>query len=202
MPIYYDNQSINYNKSNIFETVNWLDSTKELVSLTLPNVTVGSSSSPGGAAVDTRLHIFSVSLSPIVTNQTSQTIPQLEIQYARSSQKWVDGTNKTQIYEVTVRNAGPGGWVLANDSVTVGITSNGVQTVQPAQIKRLRPGDQVIVEVGVVNIANVSAGTVGNATAVLTSSNVNVSYEFNATFGIGQYAPTYDSIYTHESQSW
>lgn len=192
MPFYYDNKTVDYNRSNIFQTVNWLDSTKELTSLTLPNV----------STTGNRLHIFAISLWPAANTPTIQDGPKLEIQYARSTQKWIDGTNKTQIFEILVSNTGQTAWVLANDTVTVNITSNGIQTVQPGKIKRLRPGDQVTVEVGVVNEDNVKPGTIGNATAVLSSSTVNVSYEFNATFGIGQYAPTYDSIYSHESPSW
>ena len=202
LPFYYDNQTIDYNRSNIFETINWLDSTKELVSLTVPNVTAGSNSGPGGAAVDTRLHIFSLSLWPAVSPATNISGPQLQVQYARSTQKWLDGTNKTQIYEVLVSNAGSSGWVLANDSVTVSVTSNGVSTVQPGRINRLRPGDQVVVEVGVVNKPGVEAGSIGNATVTLESRSVNYSYTFNATYGIARYQPTYESIYTHETPSW
>ncbi|KAK4994758.1 hypothetical protein LTR16_007313, partial [Cryomyces antarcticus] len=66
LPYYYTNETINYNRSMIFETINWLDSTKELVSLTLPNVTAGAMDGPKGTALDTRLHLFSLSLLPAV----------------------------------------------------------------------------------------------------------------------------------------
>jgi alpha-L-fucosidase len=41
-PTYYTNKSVDYNRSNIFLTSNWLDSTKKLTSIQLPNVTAGS----------------------------------------------------------------------------------------------------------------------------------------------------------------
>ena len=202
-PYYYTNESINYNRSNIFQTVNWLDDTKQLVNLQLPNVTAGSNNGPGGAAIDTRLHIFSVSLLPLAAAKSNGTSgPQLEIQYARSTQKWMEGTNQTQIFEVLVNNVGPRFWVESSSPVTVQVISNGVQTVQNGTIKRLRPGDQVMVEVGVVNKAGVAPGSTGNATVVLSGAALETAYSFNATYGIGQYEPTYESVYSHETPDW
>jgi alpha-L-fucosidase len=53
-----------YNRSMIFQSVTWLDSSKELISLQLPNVTSGASGDPGGETQETRLHIFAVTLHP------------------------------------------------------------------------------------------------------------------------------------------
>jgi alpha-L-fucosidase len=64
LPYSLINMTINYNRSTFYETINWIDSTKELVSLALPNVTAGSNGGPGGAAIQTRLHLFSVSVLP------------------------------------------------------------------------------------------------------------------------------------------
>ena len=63
-PYYLTNSSVDYNRSMIFQTINWLDSTKDLMSLQLPNVTLGASNQPGGEAEETRLHIFAVSIVP------------------------------------------------------------------------------------------------------------------------------------------
>jgi alpha-L-fucosidase len=196
LPHYFTNTTINYNRSMFYQTINWIDSTKELVSLTLPNVTAGSNSGPGGAAIKTRLHLFSVSLLPA----TGISID-LEVQYARSTQLWLPGTNKTQIIEVIVNNVGSE-WVLANNSVKVTVSSSGYETVTPGYISRLRPGDQAKVQVGVVSSAGVLPGTVGNATVLVSGNGVNSSYTFNATFGITPYEATYESIYAHESPSW
>lgn len=191
MPFYYTDDSMNYNKSNIFQAVNWLDSSKELVSLTLP---ISDDSN--------RLHIFAISLRPVVPSTKGLSGPQLEVQYARSTKKWIEGTNNTQIFEVTVSNVGQHGWVSANDSVVVSIESEGVLCVKPGVIKRLRPGDQIVVEVGVVNKPGVVSDTTGNASAHLHSSKVDIEHNFEASFGIGSYEPTYESIYSHESPSW
>lgn len=195
-PYYLTNSSIDYNRSMIFQTINWLDSTKELVSLQLPNVTAGSSNSPGGAAQTTRLHIFAVSLVPANGSGIS-----LEVQHARSTQTWFEGTNKTQIVEVRINNVGEE-WILANNSVKVTIQSPGLTTVVPGVVHRLRPGDQAIVQVGVVNINGTAPGATGEATVLISGIGVNTSSTFNATYGIGSYDPTYESIYAHESTPW
>ena len=196
LPYYFTNTSVNYNRSMFYQTINWIDSTKELVSLTLPNVTAGSNSGPGGAAIRTRLHLFSVSVLPATGNAID-----LEVQYARSTQLWLPGTNKTQIVEVIINNVGSA-WVLANNSVKVEVSSPGYETVTPGYINRLQPGDQAKVQVGVVNAAGISSGTIGNATIMVSGIGVNASYSFNATFGIIPYEATYESIYTHETPSW
>jgi len=194
------NKAINYNRTNIFEVEVSLDSTKELTSIILPNTTSGSSTSPGGAAVASKLHIFSLSLVPV--GETNLEKPQPRVQYARSTKKWVGKSPKTQLIEVIVNNLGSRP-ILRNHSVSVSIQSQGLTTVQPGYIKRLAPGDQVILEVGVINKDGVSNGTPGPATVVISGSGIDASnYTFNATLGIAPYEPTYESIFSHESPAW
>ncbi|OJJ34742.1 hypothetical protein ASPWEDRAFT_109536 [Aspergillus wentii DTO 134E9] len=191
---------MDYNRTNIFQTVNWLDSSKELVSLTLPNVTGGSATSPGGASIDTKLHIFALSVLPVL--EASAHKPQLEIQYARSAQKWVEGSNKTQIIEVAVNNAGSA-FVLRNNTVHLRVESPGLETVSEATLKRLGPGDQALVEIGVRNKHGIDAGSTGPATIVISGKGVvSSNYTFNATYGIQPYKATYESVYAHESPNW
>jgi alpha-L-fucosidase len=185
-----------YNRSMIFQSVTWLDSTKDLVSLQLPNVTSGASGDPGGESQETRLHIFAVTLHPATGTGIS-----LEVQYARSTQMWVEGTNKTQIIDAVINNVGDD-WVLANNSVRVTIDSPGLTTVQPGVINRLRPGDQIRVQVGVVNSNGTAAGTAGPATLKISGAGVQTSHTFNATYGVTPYEATYESIYSHESPTW
>lgn len=195
-PYYLTNSSIDYNRSMIFQTISWVDSTKEIVSIRLPNVTAGSSSSPGGAVETTRLHLFAISLVPAMGSDIS-----LDIQHARSTNMWMEGTNKTQIYTIKVNNVGDE-WILANNSVKVTVEASGVETVVPGVINRLRPGDQAAVHVGVVNKEGVAPGSTGEATVIVTGNGVNTSSTFNATFGIAPYEATYESIYSHDSPSW
>ncbi|KAH7071544.1 glycoside hydrolase superfamily [Paraphoma chrysanthemicola] len=190
---------VDWNRSNIFQTCTWLDSTKDIVSIQLPNVTGGAATDPGGAAIESRLHIFALTLVPAAENADG---PVLSVQYARSTQKWIEGSNKTQIYEVLVSNAGTG-QVLRNHSVTVSIESEGVKTVQAGHIKRLGAGDQIKVSVEVENFEGVESGRVGPATVIVKGEGIDmVSYTFNASFGLKTYEATYNSIYAHDSPDW
>jgi alpha-L-fucosidase len=197
---YLTNSTPNYNRSNIFQTINWLDSSKDLVSLTLPNSTAGSSTAPGGASIDTALHVFSLSMLPVPKKE--QHSVSLQIQYARSTQKWMEGTDKTQIVEVLVNNVGTS-FVLRNNAVRVHVQSPHLETVSEGIIKRLGPGDQAIVEVGVRNRPGVQAGSAGPAIVVIGGHRVACSpYTFEATYGIKPYEATYESVYSHESPNW
>ncbi|KAK8044989.1 hypothetical protein PG993_005013 [Apiospora rasikravindrae] len=202
MPYHFANQSIDYNRSNIFQTTNWLDSTKELTSLTLP-IPKGAGSGVGGGEIETKLHVFAISLLPVAEAASEDGLPQLEVQYARTTQKWLEGTNKTQIVEAIVNNVGST-WLLSNQTVTVSVDSPGLTTVSPVILKRLRPGDQVIVEVGVVNKDGVPEGSKGPATIVLQAEGGSqiATHTIDATFGIEDYEPTYDSVYGHEAPEW
>lgn len=197
-PYYFTNQTVDYNRSMIFRAAVWLDGTRELTGLQLPNVTTGSSNQPLGEAEGTRLHVFAVSLLPAADEEGVG----LGVQLARSTNSWFEGTNKTQIYEATVNNLGTE-WVLANNSVTLTVESSGVRTVQPGYIKRLRPGDQARVQIGVVNADGVAEGTSGTATLVVSGAGMsNTSYTFDATYGFQTYEATFESVYAHESPPW
>lgn len=196
-PYHLTNGSVDYNRSMVFRVTAWLDGSRELTALQLPNVTSGSSSDPGGAAAATRLHVFAVSVLPATAEGAA-----LEVQLARSTNTWFEGTNKTQIFEATVNNVGTE-WILANQSVTLTIESDGLRTVTPGYIKRLRPGDQARVQIGVVNAEGVAEGTAGTATLVISGTGLtNTTYSFDATLGIQTYEATYESIYAHESPPW
>ncbi|ORY19623.1 glycoside hydrolase superfamily [Clohesyomyces aquaticus] len=198
-PYRLTNETKDYNRSNIFQTSNWLDSSKEINTIILPNVTGGSATDPGGAAIEARLHIFALTLVPAATEAQG---PELSIQYARSTQKWLEGSSKTQVFEVIVNNMGSD-HILANNSVVVSIDSAGVETVEPGYIKRLPAGDQARVVVGVKNRLGVASGSSGNATVTVDGKGItNSSYTFKATYGIKDYEPTYESVYSHESPDW
>lgn len=193
-------KTTNWNRSNIFQTINWLDSSKDLVSLTFPDAASGSSTSPGGASIDTKVHIFALSMLPGSKSDTHAI--KLETQYARSTQKWMEGTDKVQIIEVLVNNIGPS-FVLRNNTVRLTVESTGLETVSEGVIYRLGPGDQAKVEIGVRNRPGVAPGDSGPATIVIHGKNVaSAKYTFKATYGIRPYEPTYESIYSHESPNW
>ncbi|KAJ6078307.1 hypothetical protein N7467_008060 [Penicillium canescens] len=196
---YLTENTTNFNRSNIFQTVNWLDSSKELVSLSLPNSSTGASTEPGGASVNTKLHIFALSMLPVPEYQSNT--PRLEIQYARSTQKWIDGSDKVQIIEALVNNVGSSS-ITRNNSVRIQIHSPGLETITEGIIKRLGPGDQATVEIGVQNRKGVPISS-GPATVIVSGHDVvSAPYSFNATYGIRPFEANYESIYSHESPNW
>lgn len=79
-----------------------------------------------------------------------------------------------------------------------------LETVKPARVKRLRPGDSAIVQVGVENKHGVEAGSKGPATAVAHwgGGHGAASKTVTATYGIPSYNATPESVNTHEAPEW
>jgi len=114
----------------------------------------------------------------------------------------MEDTDKVQIVEILINNVGSS-IALRNNDVRVLVESPGLETVTPGFIKRLGPGDQATVEVGVRNRKGVAVGDSGPATVVIEGHNVmSTKYTFKATYGIGLYDATYESVYSHESPNW
>jgi len=202
-PYHLTASGVDYNRSMMFHTALWLDGTRELAELRLPDVRSGVASDPGGATQRTRLHVFAATLVAAQGGAGAE----LAVRSARSTTAWFEGSDKVQIVEAVVDNVGTE-WVLANHSVSVSVEAAGLRTVRPAVIRRLRPGDQARVQIGVVNAEGVAAGTVGPATVVVAGKERAVAavptqrYSFNATYGIPPYKATFDDIYRHESPPW
>ena len=173
MPSYYTNNGTNFNTSHIFEYTGALDPAKSLASITLPDTSNETS----------RIHLFAMSL----WKQTG-----VQIQYICPTQKH-DGS-RTQTVELLINNAGPD-W-LSKDGVEISITAPGIQTVDPGYIKRLRPGDQKRVNVGVIECGNLTA-------QVHLAGCINATYTFeDIHFGLEEYTSDLDSLSKHDSPEW
>jgi alpha-L-fucosidase len=196
-PYKYTNIGIDYNRSSIFHTCHWLDSKKEVELLTLPNVADGPKSGPRRQPVGTRLHIFSLTMISALPNTSNGAT--LQVRHARTTQKWIEGKNDTQIVEVIIKNVG-NHFVLRNNLISVSLEAAGLHTVERGTIKRLAPGDQVELEIGVVNLNEPGREESRSATIIIKGSGiVSNNYTFNASYGIKHYRPKYESIYSHES---
>jgi alpha-L-fucosidase len=104
---------------------------------------------------------------------------------------------------MVVRNIGDSVWLTTDDGLTISVESDSLKTTRPAQVKRIQPGDSVIVQVGVENADGVAPCSKGPATAVAKhrdggSASLNVT----ATYGIGGYEALASSINSHESPDW
>ncbi|KAJ5311931.1 hypothetical protein N7508_002761 [Penicillium antarcticum] len=129
--------------------------------------------------------------------ESQSDIPRLEIQYARSTQKWIDGSDKIQIIEVFVNNVGSS-FITQKDSVRIQVHSPGLKIVTEGIIKRLGPGDQATLE-------NKKGGPISRGPATVTISEhkiISAPYSFNSSYGIHPYEANYESIYSHESPNW
>jgi alpha-L-fucosidase len=130
-------------------------------------------------------------------------VPEIRITVATSSTRWEARENTIQFVDVVVNNTGQHDWVTTDDHLTVEIQSEGLETVQPAYIKRLMPGDATFVTVGVQNQPETPLGSVRPATAVARwAEGHQASLPFNATCGIPQYEVSAASINSHQSPDW
>lgn len=174
-PYRYTSNGTNHNTSHIFEYTGALDAGKTLSSIILPSTT---NTTTG------RLHVFAISLW-----QGSS----VQVQSIRPTQKWVG--NGTQVVEVTVNNAGSK--CISGQGFNVSISASGVQTVSGGFIRRLCPGDQKRINVGVVGKTN------GTATVILDDGLLEQEMSFNnIQLGLADYTSESQSLSLHESPDW
>ncbi|KAF4541935.1 Tissue alpha-l-fucosidase [Lasiodiplodia theobromae] len=177
LPYRFLSNDTNFNTTHVYEWTGALDPTKQLTAISLPstsNTTTG------------RMHVFALSL---------RGASGVQVHHIRPTQKQDESGAGVQIVEVTVGNSGPS-WIHG-DGVEVSIEAPGVETVRPAQIKRLRVGDQKKVNVGVVGSTN------GTAVVKLSSRNETITFTFPDTeFGLKDYTESLDSLTLHESPEW
>lgn len=108
-----------------------------------------------------------------------------------------------QVFDIIVKNTGDDVWLSSADRLSISVESKSLKTVQPAHVKRLRPGDSAVVEVGVETEDGVELGSKGDATIVARwSGEQESSLNINATYGIPPYEKTRDSVDKHESADW
>jgi alpha-L-fucosidase len=173
MPSYFTVNMTNFNTSHIFEYIGAVDTSKTLSSIVLPNTSNDTA----------RIHLFSLSLY----KQTG-----VQVQFVRPTQK--HDIERVQTIEVVIDNAGLD-WI-SGAGVEVSITGAGIETVSPGYFKRMRPGDQKKVNVGVIGCGNVTA------TVHLTGS-MNATYVVeNVKFGLEEYTSDLSSLSNHESPDW
>ncbi|EED13906.1 alpha-L-fucosidase, putative [Talaromyces stipitatus ATCC 10500] len=176
-PFRYTANGKNFNTTHIFEYTAALDPSKTLSSITLPNT---------NNATTGRLHIFAVSL----WNAASASA---QVQNVRPTQKWTAEGN--QVVEVTINNSGLD--CISGDGLNISISMPGVQTLEPGNIRRLCPGDQKRVDVGVNGTGN------GKVDILLSHSRFSVQQEFtNVSIGLTKWTSDLSNLARHESPQW
>lgn len=173
-----------WNTSQIFEFTGGLDPTKTLTAVQLPvanNATVG------------RIHVFSMSVWSSEISAVSG--PAVKVQDVRPTQKWSE--SGSQVVELTLNNVGTE--CLAGSGVSISLQGQGITTEEPAILKRLCPGDQKRVTIGVSGSANATSAQVILSGAVLNQTSPTFT---NLQFGFENYTTDLTSIGKHESPQW
>ncbi|MET7473593.1 alpha-L-fucosidase [Streptomyces sp. NPDC005648] len=166
----------------------WADPRREAVAITLP-VT-----NPAQAGT-TALHVFALSLQPAAQGRA------LALRSARSTGSLLDRTG-AQGVEATVVNAGTVA-ILTGDDVSVRVDVPGARTVEPARVRRLDPGEQTRVRVGIRNRAGTAPGTEQDGTVRVSGRGTRVATRSaTLTLGTADYRPTEASLSGHQAPYW
>ncbi|GAW17194.1 hypothetical protein ANO14919_066470 [Xylariales sp. No.14919] len=168
---------VNWNTSHVFERTAPLLPGKTLRSVTLPDV-----AGDGG-----RMHVFAISLwkgSRPVT-----------VQAVRPTQKWFEPGQ--QIVEITVNNVGEE--CVAGSGAVITLVGDGFDTVTPGRLKRLCPGDQKVVKIGVIGSPDAPV----DVEVVVDGDSGRQAAKFpNIEIGLKDWAPELDNLARHEAPDW
>ncbi|MDX3072675.1 alpha-L-fucosidase [Streptomyces sp. MI02-7b] len=166
----------------------WIDAGREAVAVTLPDV---------GPAEEgrTALHVFALSLQAPAEGRA------LLVRDAHSTHSLLESTG-AQSVEATVLNAGTVA-VLADDAVSVTVDVPGARTVEPARIRRLGPGEQARVRVGIRNRPGTAPGTRQDGTVTVHGRGTRAAAAgAGLTLGTADYEPTETSLSGHQAPYW
>lgn len=184
-PFTWTPEGKDWNTSQIFEFTASIDPTKTLTAVQLPyanNVTVG------------RVHVFSMSVWSGEPVSSFAPGPSVEVQSVRPTQKWTE--SGSQVVEVTLNNVGT--HCVTGSGLSVSLEGEGVSTAENATLRRLCPGDQKRLNVGVTGSASnatVKVKMVGGSTTRSTSFS-------SLSFGFQNFTTDLDSLAKHESPQW
>jgi alpha-L-fucosidase len=163
----------------------WMDATREAVAVTLPTTKPAQEG-------QTSLHVFAMSAQPAASGKA------LTVRGARSTTKLLSGN--VQAVEATVTNLGDT-WITERDSVSVSVDVFGARTVQPAAIRRLGPGEEERVRIGIVR-TGAPVDTIVNGKVVAQGKGLRAEQPVRFTLGVADYQATDASLGDHESPYW
>ncbi|KAI0129194.1 alpha-L-fucosidase [Xylariales sp. AK1849] len=176
-PTRFTESSTNYNTTHIFERTAALGVGKQLSSIALPTTT---------NTTEGRLHVFAISL----WKDSS-----VSVQSVRPTQKWIG--NGTQAVEITLNN--PGTDCVSGEGLELSLVGEGFRTIVPGNVKRLCPGDQKVITVGVGG----SSGGPVTADVVIANgpSEQTVAFE-DVNIGLTDWTADLSTLAKHESPEW
>ncbi|MFI8073716.1 alpha-L-fucosidase [Streptomyces sp. NPDC086033] len=166
----------------------WVDPQREAIAVTLPTT-------HAPEANQTSLHVFALSLQPVAQGRA------LILRDAHSTNSLLTSTG-AQSVEATVVNAGTAA-VLAGDDVSVQVTVPGARTVEPAAIRRLDPGEQARVRIGIRNRTGTAPGTSQDGVVTVTGRGATAATQRSRlSLGVADYQPTETSLSGHQAPYW
>lgn len=163
----------------------WLDPTRDAAGITLPAT---NPPQPDKSS----LHVFALTMQPAATGKA------LVVRGARSTTKLLTG--EVQAVEATVVNLGDE-WVTPQDAVSVYAEVFGATTVRPAAVRRLAPGEEVRLRIGITR-RGAPANTVVDGKVVAQGKRLRAEQPVRFTLGVSDYQPTDASLGSHESPYW
>nr|WP_042186326.1 alpha-L-fucosidase [Kibdelosporangium sp. MJ126-NF4]CEL17207.1 Alpha-L-fucosidase [Kibdelosporangium sp. MJ126-NF4]CTQ91563.1 Alpha-L-fucosidase (EC 3.2.1.51) [Kibdelosporangium sp. MJ126-NF4] len=163
----------------------WLDANREAVGLTLPTT---KPAQPG----QTSLHVFALTAQPAAKGKA------LALRGGRSTTRLQPGGG--QAIEATVTNLGDE-WITEQDAVRVSAEVFGARTSQPAEVRRLAPGEEVRVRIGITR-TGAPVDTVVNGKVVARGKRLTAEQPVRFTLGVTDYEATDTSLARHESPYW
>ena len=117
---------------------------------------------------------------------------QVSVQSVRPTQQQL--TNGSQLVEVTLNNAGSS--CVSGSGLKVELIGPGITTSQPGQLRRLCPGDQKTVKIGVHGSYS------GQATVVLDDGELTQKQHFEVDLGLTNWTSDLSNLARHESPDW
>ena len=163
----------------------WLDASRDAVGVTLPTT------NPAQPNLSS-LHVFALTMQPAATGKA------LVVRGARSTPKLLSGSE--QAVEATVVNLGDE-WITAEDGVSVSADVFGARTVRPAAVRRLGPGEEVRLRIGIVR-TGAPVDTIVNGKVVAQGKRLRAEQQVRFTLGVADYQATDASLGGHESPYW
>ncbi|MEU0941364.1 alpha-L-fucosidase [Streptomyces canus] len=166
----------------------WLDPQREAIAITLPVTTAP-------VPNQTSLHVFALSLQPVAQGRA------LVLRDVHSTNSLLTSTG-AQSVEATVVNAGTAA-VLAGDDVSVRVAVPGARTVEPAVVRRLDPGEQARVRIGIRNRTGTAPGTSQDGVVTVTGRGATAATRRSRlSLGVADYQPTETSLSGHQAPYW
>ncbi|MFL6076914.1 MAG: alpha-L-fucosidase [Mycobacteriales bacterium] len=175
---------------SLYLTQVWIDPSRDATAITLPTTAAP-------AAGVSSLHVFAMTLQPVAAGRAVALLD------ARSTTKQLNRSGHPQAVAVTVENVGTD-WIDRAHPLTVTVQSGSLDTVAPATVDRLLPGETATVEVGVrkhpatlpdgLPVGATIRATVNGRTLATTPATLKA--------GIPAYTTDDASLSQHESPDW